>query len=65
MGMLLTVGSLVDLVLSEEIETTMRLIGVTSLEQLNPSYVNTTLLELELRSNWNLVLGKGPRASKL
>lgn len=35
-------------VLSEEIETTMRLIGVTRLEQLNPSYVDTTILERDL-----------------
>ena len=35
-------------VLSEEIETTMRLMGVTSLEQLSPNYVNTKRLELEL-----------------
>ncbi len=37
-----------DLVLSEEIETTMRLIGVTSLDQLTPNYVNATILEREL-----------------
>jgi hypothetical protein len=35
-------------VLSEEIETTMRNMGVTSLDQLNPSFVNTKRLELEL-----------------
>ena len=35
-------------VLSEEIETTMRLIGVTSLDQLSPKYVNTKRLEMEL-----------------
>lgn len=35
-------------VLSEEIETTMRLIGVTSLDQLNPSYVDTTILERDI-----------------
>ena len=34
--------------LSEELETTMRCMGVTSLDQLNPSYVNTKRLELEL-----------------
>ncbi|KIW45054.1 uncharacterized protein PV06_03475 [Exophiala oligosperma] len=34
--------------LSEEIETTMRNMGVTSLDQLNPSYVNTKILEREL-----------------
>jgi len=36
------------LVLSEEIETTMRLLGVTDLSQLNPSYVNTNMLDREL-----------------
>lgn len=35
-------------VLSEEIETTMRLMGITSLGQLRPNYVNTKRLELEL-----------------
>lgn len=35
-------------VLSEEIETTMRNMGVASVDQLNPSYVNTKRLELEL-----------------
>ena len=35
-------------VLSEEIETTMRLIGITSLDQLTPNLVNTKRLELEL-----------------
>jgi L-lactate dehydrogenase (cytochrome) len=35
-------------VLSEEIETTMRLIGVTSLDQLTPNYVNTKLLDPEI-----------------
>jgi hypothetical protein len=35
-------------VLSEEIETTMRLIGVTSLDQLTPNYVNTNLLDPEI-----------------
>jgi isopentenyl diphosphate isomerase/L-lactate dehydrogenase-like FMN-dependent dehydrogenase len=34
--------------MSEEIETTMRLIGVTSLDQLNPSYVDTSILERDL-----------------
>ncbi|KAK5036965.1 hypothetical protein LTR13_005345 [Exophiala sideris] len=34
--------------LSEEIETTMRCMGVTSLDELNPSYVNTKRLEWEL-----------------
>ncbi|ETI28781.1 hypothetical protein G647_01232 [Cladophialophora carrionii CBS 160.54] len=35
--------------LSEEIETTLRCMGVTSLDQLNPSYVNTKLLDLEVQ----------------
>jgi hypothetical protein len=35
-------------VLSEEIETTMRLIGVTDLSQLTPDFVNCTILEREL-----------------
>lgn len=35
-------------VLSEEIETTMRLIGVTDLSQLTPEMVNCTILEREL-----------------
>jgi hypothetical protein len=35
-------------VLGEEIQTTMRLMGVTSLEQLDETYVNTILLEREL-----------------
>ena len=35
-------------VLSEEIETTMRLIGVTALDQLTPEMVNSTVLEREL-----------------
>jgi hypothetical protein len=37
-----------SLVLSDEIETTMRLIGVTNLDQLSPYYVNTKRLELEV-----------------
>lgn len=57
--------SFVDLVLSEEIETTMRLIGITSLEQLNPSYVNTTVLERELPLHLNFGLGKELNVSKL
>jgi hypothetical protein len=35
-------------VLSDEIETTMRLIGVTDLSQLTPEMVNCTILEREL-----------------
>ena len=34
--------------LSDEIETTMRLLGVTSLDQLDPSYLNCKVLEQEL-----------------
>ena len=36
------------IVLSDEIETTMRLMGVTSLEQLNDFYVNSAALENEI-----------------
>ena len=39
------------LVLSDEIETTMRLIGVTSIRHLTPDMVNTTKLEWELPSH--------------
>ena len=47
-------NSVVHAVLSEEIETTLRCMGVTSLDQLNPSFVNTKLLELELQDRlWN------------
>ena len=35
-------------VLSDEIETTMRLMGVTSLDQLNDFYVNARQLENDL-----------------
>jgi len=41
------VNKAIDL-LSEEIETTMRLLGVTSLDQLNERYVNYSLLLREL-----------------
>jgi L-lactate dehydrogenase (cytochrome) len=42
------------IVLSEEIETTMRCMGITSLDQLNPSYVNTKVLEAEIPDRlWN------------
>ena len=34
--------------LSDEIETTMRLLGVNSLDELNPSYLNCSILEREL-----------------
>jgi L-lactate dehydrogenase (cytochrome) len=61
-----TEESLTSVVISEEIETTMRLIGVTGLDQLTPHYVNTTILEQELPPT----LGpqewfKGPLKSKL
>jgi isopentenyl diphosphate isomerase/L-lactate dehydrogenase-like FMN-dependent dehydrogenase len=36
------------LVISEELETSMRLIGATSLSQLDTSFVNTKHLQLEL-----------------
>ncbi|KXT07152.1 hypothetical protein AC578_2497 [Pseudocercospora eumusae] len=35
-------------ILSDEIQTTMRLMGVTDVDQLNTSYVNTALLKLEM-----------------
>lgn len=34
-------------VLSDEIQTTLRLLGVTGIVQLGPSYVNTSRLESE------------------
>jgi len=37
-------------VLSDEIETSMRLLGVTSLDQLDEFCVNTTVLERDLPS---------------
>lgn len=46
--------NLIWTVLSDEIETTMRCMGVTTLEQLNPSYVNTKKLELELPDDLRL-----------
>lgn len=36
------------IVLSDEIETTMRLLGVTSLSELNEDHVNAMILEKEL-----------------
>ncbi|KAH8594950.1 FMN-dependent dehydrogenase-domain-containing protein [Bisporella sp. PMI_857] len=46
-------------ILSDEIETTMRLLGVTSLSQLNPEYVNFATLERDLpRSIRELPLSK-------
>ncbi|KAK4935993.1 hypothetical protein LTR10_023040 [Elasticomyces elasticus] len=38
-------------ILSDEIETAMRLLGVTDLDQLNPHYVNCSLLAKELPEN--------------
>ena len=35
-------------VLSDEIQTAMRLMGVNDVDELNPSYVNTALLKLEM-----------------
>ena len=42
-------ASITDLapVMSEEIETTMRLLGVTNLDQLSAKYINTVALERE------------------
>jgi hypothetical protein len=36
------------IVLSDEVETTMRLLGINSLSELNEDHVNTTILEREL-----------------
>ena len=46
------------IVLKEEIETTMRNMGVTSLEQLNPSYVNVRRLEQELLEDLSLDISR-------
>lgn len=35
-------------VISDEIETTMRLMGVTSLDQLNDYYINTSAIENDI-----------------
>ena len=51
-------------VLSEEIETTMRLIGVTDLSQLTPESVNCTTLERELPPTLS-AFGTPPLRSKL
>jgi L-lactate dehydrogenase (cytochrome) len=51
-------------VLSEEIETTMRLIGVTNLSQLTPDLVNCTILERELPPTLS-AFGTPPLRSKL
>lgn len=46
-------------VLSDEIQTSMRLMGVTNVDQLDMSYVNTALLELEMpRLDRGYVSGK-------
>jgi L-lactate dehydrogenase (cytochrome) len=37
-----------EVVLSDEVETTLRLLGVTSLDQLSPDFVNTTMLDWEI-----------------
>ena len=50
------------LVLSAEIQTTMRLMGVTSLEDLNASFVNAKVLENELVDD---LPGSAVLASKL
>ncbi|KAK4504586.1 hypothetical protein PRZ48_005502 [Zasmidium cellare] len=44
-------------ILTDEIQTTMRLLGVTKLDQLNPNYVNIKLLENELtdRIDWPML----------
>jgi L-lactate dehydrogenase (cytochrome) len=52
-------------VLSDEIETTMRLLGVTSLDQLNEFYINTSAVESELTKTIDLEDGKGGFSSKL
>ncbi|KAK4499765.1 hypothetical protein PRZ48_007951 [Zasmidium cellare] len=43
-------------ILSDEIQTSMRLMGVTDVDQLDMSYVNTALLELEMPRLHNLRL---------
>ncbi|KAF2168751.1 hypothetical protein M409DRAFT_20769 [Zasmidium cellare ATCC 36951] len=43
-------------ILSDEIQTSMRLMGVTNVDQLDMSYVNTALLELEMPRLHNLRL---------
>jgi len=48
-------------VLSDEIETAMRLIGARSLDQLNGSFVNSKKLELELVDT----LGEVPSGPRL
>lgn len=55
----------IDLVLSDEIETTMRLIGATSIDQLNPAMVNTKRLELELVDKLDELRVRPHKQSKL
>lgn len=43
-------------ILKHEIETTMALLGVTSLDQLNSSYVSDEFLKSTITENWNLML---------
>lgn len=52
-------------VVSEEIETTMRNMGVTCLDQLNPSYVNSKRLELELPDGLSFGVASPAMKSKL
>lgn len=42
------------LVLDDEIQTTMRLLGVTALDQLSPAYINTSILLNELSQDIDL-----------
>ncbi|KAK5073994.1 hypothetical protein LTR64_006865 [Lithohypha guttulata] len=51
--------------LSDEIETTMRLIGATSIDQLNPAMVNTKRLELELVDKLDELRVRPHKQSKL
>lgn len=46
-------------VLSDEIESTMRLLGVTSLDQLNEDHVNAAILERELPPKPSLFRDRG------
>lgn len=52
-------------VLSEEIETTMRNMGATSLDQLNPSFVNTKRLEMELPDDLDFKFTQAALKAKL
>lgn len=51
------------IVLSDEVETTMRLLGINSLSELNEDHVNTMILERELPRK--LSAFPSPRGSKL